>query len=108
MERLDMLACLQLNFDPAVPLSNSLSDSPLEILLLFGQDLKRSIVDLGLNREGTLVERIMVALDITRDTISSLLNSTNNPSSSSAPRSWSPKSSTNSQTSPLGLDACLF
>jgi hypothetical protein len=86
MERLDMLACLQLIFDPAVFLSSSLPESPLEILLLFGQDLKRSLVDLGSNREGSLVERIMVDLDLTRDTISSLQASINNPSSSSAPQ----------------------
>jgi hypothetical protein len=81
-----MLACLQLIFDPAVFLSSSLPESPLEILLLFGQDLKRSLVDLGSNREGSLVERIMVDLDLTRDTISSLQPSINNPSSSSAPQ----------------------
>lgn len=84
MERLDMLACLQLIFDPAVFASSSIPESPLEILSLYGQDLKGTLVDLGSNREGSLAERIMIDLDLTRETINATLSQIASSSSSAS------------------------
>lgn len=65
-ERLAMLACLQLIFDPRI----DSAVGPLEILARFGQELQTSHTDLGGGKQGTLAERVMVDLDATKATLS--------------------------------------
>ena len=81
-ERADMLACLKLIFDPAV----SGQAGSLELLDRFGAELKGSLVSLGQGKEGSIVERIMVDLEATKEVAHQLNNSLNQgaPSTSSA------------------------
>ncbi|KAL7408793.1 nucleoporin Nup186/Nup192/Nup205 [Mrakia frigida] len=71
MERLDMLACLKLIFDPAV----GGGGGALEVLDMFGRELVESTVNLGGGKEGRLVERAMLDLESTKETVGKLLQS---------------------------------
>ncbi|CDZ97366.1 Uncharacterized conserved protein [Phaffia rhodozyma] len=74
MERLDMLACLHLIFDPAV-MTEGVDGSALDGLRAFGKDLKGSIAELDGGKEGSLVERALLDLDHTKDSIKKLQGS---------------------------------
>lgn len=81
-ERADMLACLKLIFDPQV---NGQGGS-LELIDRFASELKGSLVSLGQGKEGSLVERIMVDLESTKETVHQLVGSVGQgpPSASTA------------------------
>lgn len=71
MERLDMLACLHLIYDPAV-YTEGVPGSCLQGLKSFGRDLKGTLTTLEGGKEGSLVERALIDLDLTKEAVKKL------------------------------------